>query len=677
MDHRAGTGQGSRARRVPGALAAGLLGLALGAQEATPEELQDLQRFLEQPVQAASKRPQRLKDAPADVTVLRGQDLAELGYRTLGEALGGVLGMGTNQDRAYTGLGVRGLYVLGDQNTRVLVLLDGHALNSAAEVGSSKVGEDFGIPLDLVERIEVIRGPSSSLYGNNAFLGMVNVVTREPGPRPLEGAVLATQSSRSLSGLDGVVGGAAGDLHWQAMLSGMQRRGAATRFPELTSAELPAGLDREERQSAYLRVLGPDWSLAGYTMDRTQRLASAPFQTAVGSDQNRYRNRLSFLEGRFTPSFGPVATLLRLYGDRNEFAGDFAYDGVRFPGQQGLFVESDPNWSLGGELQARLSLGERFLVTAGHEQSWQHYAAADGAPWTSISGSVRHQVANTYLQGEWSPSEDLTVTAGLQHAAWTVSEAQFQVGGNLAAYPRAELTGTTPRLAVVWRPTAVDMLKALYGGGYRNPTIFERYYQDDNSYRSNPALAPERIHTLQGMWVHIWPAGLQSQVALSRSWWRRLVQAADLGGGLQQYRNESEPLTGTALEGELQGRWAGWAVYAQAGWYRWEQAGRRFPDSTSCQGSVRLTRRWGPAWSASAEVRVVGARQGMDGVADAPGSAVLRLATRWDGRRCWVRATLEDAGQARRTDLVATDYDPITRMAADGRTLFLTVGVPF
>ena len=52
------------------------------------------------------------------------EDLADLGYRTLGDALGGVLGLRADQDRAYTGLGVRGLYLLGDPNTRVLILLD-------------------------------------------------------------------------------------------------------------------------------------------------------------------------------------------------------------------------------------------------------------------------------------------------------------------------------------------------------------------------------------------------------------------------------------------------------------------------------------------------------------------------------------------------------------------------
>jgi iron complex outermembrane receptor protein len=677
MDEQARPGQTRWLRRLLGLLGTAFLAVPMLALEATQEDLQDLQRFLEQPVQAASKRSQRLKEAPADVTVLRGQDLAEQGYRTLGEALGGVLGLGTHQDRAYTGLAVRGLYVLGDQNSRVLILLDGHALSGAAEVGASKVGEDFGIPMDLVERIEVIRGPASSLYGSGAFLGMVNVVTREPEPGPAGGAGIATGSSRSLAGLDGVLGGTAGAVRWQAVLSGMQRRGTATRFPELGPMEVPADADREERQSAYLRILGPDWSLAGYAMDRTQRLASAPFLSAIGSDRNRYRNRLSFLEGRCTPSFGPLAILARAYGDRNEFSGEFYTDGQRAPAPRGLFTESDPNWSLGGELQARLSLGQRFLVTAGREQSWQRFSTRSRASWADIDGAVRHQVANTYLQAEWTPSEVLAVTAGVQYAAWTVSEARLRLGTTTIAQPLVELGGTTPRLALVWQPTAVDIGKLLYGGGYRNPTIFETYYQDDAFYLANPGLQPERIDTLQGMWVHIWPAGLQGQLSLSRSWWRRLVQVAELSGALQQYRNDPDRLVGTALEGELQGRWAGWGVYAQAGWYRWVQAGRRFPDSTSCQGALRLTRRWSPAWSASAELRLVGARQNAGRGADAPAAAVLRLASRWDGRRAWIRAVLEDAGQARRTDLVGEEYAPITRMSADGRTLLLTVGVPF
>jgi len=663
-------------QRVSRSIIMATLVLPLAGQEPTQEDLRDLQLTLEQPIQAASKRTQRLKEAPADVTVLRGDDLRDLGYRTLADALGGVLGFRTNQDRAYAGLGVRGLYVLGDQNTRVLILLDGHALNSAAEVGSSKVGEDFGIPMDQVERIEIIRGPASSLYGNSAFLGMVNVVTRDPANRPLGGVAELTRSSRSLSALDGTLGGTAGATRWQATVSGLQRNGSPTQFPELDPATLPGDLDREERQSAYLRVAGPDWNLSGFTMDRTQWLSSAPFLSTVGSSLNRYRNRLSFADGSWTPSFGPVQTLVRMRGDRNEFGSQFGYDGIRQPGTLGAYSESDPNWSLGLELQARAPVGAHVLLTLGQEQSWQHYGSVAGIAPVLVSANVRHQVSNSYLQAEWTPSEAFTATFGFQESVWTVASANLDAAGTPLAFPAASLRGGTPRLALIWQPSTVDIFKALYGGGYRNPTIFERYYTDISTFQPNPQLGPERITTLQGMWVRVWGSGLQSQLSVSRSRWKHLVQAVGFGDGLQQYRNAPDDLIGSALEGELQGHWGGWGVYGQAGFYRWDQAAQRFPDASGFQSALRITRHWG-AWSSSAELRYVGYRTGPPGVAGAPAATVLRLSERWEGRRIWLRGTVEDAGQARRVDLVATDYSPITRMASEGRTCFLTVGVPF
>jgi iron complex outermembrane receptor protein len=610
------------------------------------------------------------------VTVLRGTDLVELGYRTLADALAGVLGFRDNEDRAYAGLGVRGLYVLGDQNTRVLILLDGHALNSAAEVGSSKIGEDFGIPMDQVERIEVIRGPASSLYGNNAFLGMVNVVTKAPPERPLGGLAELTRSSQSLSGLDGTVGGTSGTTRWQATVSGMQRRGSITQFPEWMPGSLPGNLDREERQSAYLKASGREWNLVGYVSDRTQRLSSAPFDSAPFSMDNKYVNRLSFFDGSWTPRFGAVETLVRAYGDRNQFFNTLDFDGIRLPGSEGAYSDSEPNWSLGLELQTRTPLGSRVFLTLGQEQSWQHYSGDVDLASTVVTTQVQHRVSNTYLQAEWTPAETFSATFGFQESAWIVDSASSDIAGAPASYAPAALRGGTPRLALIWSPTSVDIFKALYGGGYRNPTIFERYYQDAGTFVPNPQLLPERIATLQGMWVRVWASGLQSQLSASRSRWTHLVEAIDLGGGMQQYQNDPDDLIGSALEAELQGHWGGWALYASAGLYRWSEAGQPFPDSTGVQAGIRLTRRWG-AWSASAEARCVGARQGPPGVADAPPATVLRFASRWEGRRCWLRGTVEDAGDARRVDLVATDYLPITRMASVGRTFFLTLGVPF
>ena len=523
------------------------------------------------------------------MTVLRGTDLVELGYRTLADALAGVLGFRDNEDRAYAGLGVRGLYVLGDQNTRVLILLDGHALNSAAEVGSSKIGEDFGIPMDQVERIEVIRGPASSLYGNNAFLGMVNVVTKAPPERPLGGLAEITRSSQSLSGLDGTVGGTSGTTRWQATVSGMQRRGSITQFPEWMPGPLPGNLDREERQSAYLKISGREWNLAGYVSDRTQWLSSAPFDSAPFSMDNKYVNRLSFFDGGWTPRFGAVDTLVRAYGDRNQFFNTLDFDGIRLPGSEGAYSDSEPNWSLGLELQARTPLGSRVFLTLGQEQSWQHYSGDVDLASTVVTTQVQHRVSNTYLQAEWTPAETFSATFGFQESAWIVDSASSDIAGAPASYAPAALRGGTPRLALIWSPTSVDIFKALYGGGYRNPTNFERYYQDAGTFVPNPSPARAHRHAPGhvGAGVGLGPAEPALRIAL----------ALDAPGGGDRPRRRHAAVPERPRRPDRLGPGGGApGPLGRLGPLRlgrtvpgWSEAGQPFPDSTGAQAGFRLT----------------------------------------------------------------------------------------
>jgi iron complex outermembrane receptor protein len=650
-----------------------LLAPGLHGQEPALDDLADLKAALDRPIAAASKRLQSLKEAPADATVLTSLELQEMGYRTLADALEGVLGFRTNRDRAYAGLGVRGLYVLGDQNTRVLVMLDGHALNGPAEVGSSKIGEDFGIPLDFVERIEVIRGPASALYGNNAFLGMINVVTRAPNSRASGEAGLQAADNRS-SALDAQVGGAFGAGGWNLMASGFRRNGAETHFPELQAAPLPSALDEESRQSAYLRLKGKDWSFLGYAMKRDQSLAAAPFFAQVGSAANVYHNQVAFGDLRLEPVFGDLQTLARVFGDWNQFSSEFNYDGLRQPGTAGLFREKDPDHGLGLELQARTSLGEHLLVTLGSEHQWHRYHGTAGIDPALVRTEVQHQVGNTYIQAEWQLLDSLDVVAGLQQATWSVQSASSDTGVR-TDFPSSTLSGLAPRFSLIWRPTGVDILKLLYGGGYRNPTIFERYYTDGSSFQENSELRPERIETLQGIWASLWPAGLRSQLSWSSSRWIRLIQPVTLADGLQQFQNQGPAIQGQALEGELQGNWPGWSAYLQAGAYAWRQNGAELPNTARMQAAFRLTRRW-EGWSASGEVRQVGARDHGPAGGRVPASSLWRASLRREWASAWLRLSLEQAG-TRRQDLVASDYAPIQTMTWDGPLLRLTLNFRF
>ena len=72
---------------------------------------------------------------------------------------------------------MRGFSRPGDFNSRILLQIDGHRLNDNI-FDTAAIGTEFPLDIDLIDRIEFMRGPGSSLYGSNAFFGVINIITR-------------------------------------------------------------------------------------------------------------------------------------------------------------------------------------------------------------------------------------------------------------------------------------------------------------------------------------------------------------------------------------------------------------------------------------------------------------------------------------------------------------------
>ncbi len=112
------------------------------------------------------------------MTIVTADEIEKYGYRTLTDILRNVRGFYVTSDRNYSFLGVRGFNRPGDYNARILLLVDGHRLNDNI-FGGALIGTEFPLDVDLIERLEIIRGPSSSLYGSSAFFGVINVITKD------------------------------------------------------------------------------------------------------------------------------------------------------------------------------------------------------------------------------------------------------------------------------------------------------------------------------------------------------------------------------------------------------------------------------------------------------------------------------------------------------------------
>ena len=165
---------------LPGLLAFSVLaGNVSAAQQPAPdlanaslEQLGDIQ------VYSASMHLQASGDAPSSVTVITADEIQQHGYRTLADILRAVRSFYVTYDRNYSSLGVRGFARPGDYNTRVLLMVDGHRMNDDI-YDEAMIGTEFPIDVDMIQRVEIIRGAASSLYGSNALFAVINVITRK------------------------------------------------------------------------------------------------------------------------------------------------------------------------------------------------------------------------------------------------------------------------------------------------------------------------------------------------------------------------------------------------------------------------------------------------------------------------------------------------------------------
>lgn len=150
------------------------------AEELSSQEPEEFPLFEEIPVVVtASQKPERITAAPSIISVITEEDIERMGARTIADVLRTIPGIDIVQDQfGVSQIIVRGLGLNGTSgdSAGVKILIDGHALNDPFTGGATKYYDDLS--LLNVRRIEIIRGPASAIYGSNAFVSVVNILTK-------------------------------------------------------------------------------------------------------------------------------------------------------------------------------------------------------------------------------------------------------------------------------------------------------------------------------------------------------------------------------------------------------------------------------------------------------------------------------------------------------------------
>ena len=451
--------------------------------------IEDLAKLKVDTVYGASKFLQKAADAPASVTVVTAEEIQKFGYRTLADVLRSVPGFYVIYDRNYTYVGVRGLSRPGDYNARILFLLDGHRVNDDIYDGAY-VGTEFPVNVDLIERIEIIKGPNSSVYGTGAFVAVINVITKRG--RDLGGVEVSAAAGSWNSYKERASYGKRFDNGLETLLSGSfyDSQGHTSLFyPEFNSPATNNGIaenaDGEHAYNAFADIIYKDFDIHVVDASRTKHIPTASFGTVFNDPRTQTTDAHVYVDGQYRHAFGKWETLARISYDWYGYNGTYIYDYAN-RGVPPYTVNKDlgnGDW-LDLQWDASHLFFKRHSVTMGSEfrqDLRQDQSNYDVQPFVNYLNDYRSaRVWALYLQDEFRLNKRLAFVAGLR-SDW------YQKSGNTLS----------PRLGLIFNPTSNTNIKANYSRAFRPPNDYESFYFDSRGDAGNSSLRPEKIRSYE------------------------------------------------------------------------------------------------------------------------------------------------------------------------------------
>jgi outer membrane receptor for ferrienterochelin and colicins len=504
-----------------------LLALLVGTSRAAPggdpllvpirdiEEL-SLSDLLGMQTTTATKSARTTRETPAMVTVIQGEEIRAAGYTSVAEVLRTVPGLYDLYDQVGHNMGVRGVNGGARAFGNVLqVRIDDQAVPMRFNTGNL-LGEEL-VPIEAIERIEVLRGPASALYGANAFLGVIHIVTRQGAE--VDGAQVTGRFGvvRGFpgGGLSLVLGGGAEDLDVMVSAQGMKIERSEQALPgssPVLSDEPGLSTERSERdlsrpQSLLARATLGDIDRHGQfglwasvqqldAMSELQDVAPMSHGTRIALRNQHYR--LSWkLEPQHWVSMQAWGTVFDTRPTRNMHVD------IGTPDQLLLPNISSRGHEVGAEM--RIEAADELTITLGGE-SIREYHQMQGYSTLLLEDVVTVDGLTLRDQGSVLPG------AGMEDdVAMSTVAGYGQLEAKLAAGLRA--TGGTrldkhtvyglqlsPRVGLVFAPEQAPWsLKVLYGSSFKAPSAEQLYGypMEDFDIRGNSSLEEQRAQTAE------------------------------------------------------------------------------------------------------------------------------------------------------------------------------------
>jgi outer membrane receptor for ferrienterochelin and colicins len=559
-------------RTLPLARAASIAALLCASSAARADDTADLEGLLDESVvTTASKAAETATTAPATATTITAEDIRRYGIHSIDEAINFLsLGMFATNPLHDAEVGARGVLLSGDWRAHILYLVNGHAMNDRLR-GTAYLDRGAGVPIEMVDHIEVILGPGSVLYGSNAMLGVVNVITKRA--KDMKGWNVVAESEIGKSwrvgtgvGFDFQLGKLPAALTLQldyfqqdgpTFHYGPQNVGNDTFFPGTPERfgpnwPTPGVWGGDARRGYYSRVpsglielkIGDlEINLLASAYKRGTPYASRYYSPFVDFDdpESYYLDRSLRGDIRYKVTLSPIVILTsRLYGDSTDQTNsthNSLADGCLYPSAgitclytgraasrwAGLENQASFDWLKDARLVTLLGVDAR-LTFGGTKADAQDAATLEHLQ-SSYSVTRHHDaLLGAYAQQTWDP----TARFGLN------------VGGRIDAAAKYS-AAFSPRVAGRVEAWKNGTLKAIYAEAFRSPSIVETEYTSD-VILANPAMRPETVRSVEALVEQRFGAQ-RLLFGAFRSWWSDMIAVHILTAAEQQQLQQEQSIT--------------------------------------------------------------------------------------------------------------------------------------
>jgi len=445
-----------------------------------------LEELLGTTTKTATKVEQTVQEAPATIEVITAEELHEMGVENLYQALSSLPGVDiTESFNGYTDVVIRGI-VPSHFNNKVLLLIDGHPVEDPF-TGSFYLK---GFPLESVERVEVIRGPGSVLYGTNAFSGVINIVTRK-GIKKGQARLNARYGMYNVKQV-GLFGGSniGKDGYFMVAANG--------RYGDNYDLKVKADIEGDKGSFPYSDNFGNlffkavykdfEFHAFGYLLQKQKFGYNAAISAKGDAEQAGLGVMLRY-DKKISKNLETVATYWFDLHKRTEL---IPYPFLRFvqgtsklnPVQQNPLYARYMAYKHGLDWYVNWKAVKGLNLMAGLTFEYWHYRDLNA-----------HNAKDVfYLSSQ--DAYNLDIIQPYAQVMYSIGQFSFSAG---VRADRNKVTGwsVVPRAGVVWQPMRDMYVKALYGQAYRTPSIYELTAQIPDALVGNQGLKSERIQTAE------------------------------------------------------------------------------------------------------------------------------------------------------------------------------------